>query len=342
MRSTKAKKLILHLGAHKTGTSSIQNHLTANRTWLLKRGFYYPQLRNCGDSHNQFAHKLALAQGAELQTLYREIRSASEQADTLILSAEEFSVRIEGNRGWEGFQSADYWQLRKQYLLKLKELVRDFDTVDLYLSYRNHEEYAAALYATNVLSDRFRWSFEDFITQCSPIFDYRQQLEMIRSIFDNVNVISFGQLKSNLVPSFYQWVSIPFPPNSGLHTKQTPDSRLILWLNQSKIEGVDSREQERRTNFCFSQEAQNLFTDQNKTFWASADVQKFFVKQCTSPEALFWFPQELDEKELVILNDVPHGLPIEQAYLSWKSRLWLRYCSPVFILKRIARRLKGM
>ena len=36
-------ELIIHIGTHKTGTSSLQTFLATNRSVLIKHGIYYPE-----------------------------------------------------------------------------------------------------------------------------------------------------------------------------------------------------------------------------------------------------------------------------------------------------------
>lgn len=48
------KQVFLHIGAHKTGTTTLQAELAANRHALKKSGLIYPDF-NGADSHHQWA-----------------------------------------------------------------------------------------------------------------------------------------------------------------------------------------------------------------------------------------------------------------------------------------------
>ena len=95
-------KLILHVGSHKTGTTSIQAALAENRQWLQDENFTYPKLSDTSNSHNELAHMLAVAPADEIDGIRRLIRQSAAPNSTMILSAEEFSARIVGNRKWHG------------------------------------------------------------------------------------------------------------------------------------------------------------------------------------------------------------------------------------------------
>lgn len=54
------KELYVHIGFHKTGTSSIQSFLFSRRKQLASAGVLYPQTGLAGDSHNVLANSLKL------------------------------------------------------------------------------------------------------------------------------------------------------------------------------------------------------------------------------------------------------------------------------------------
>jgi len=90
------RRLILHVGTHKTGTTALQWFLAANRLPLAEAGIHYPlagrHLRDgsgIASGHHQLAFDFAGAEGrASLSLLVDEIRVM--QAATVVLSSEEF------------------------------------------------------------------------------------------------------------------------------------------------------------------------------------------------------------------------------------------------------------
>lgn len=93
-----SRKIFIHIGAHKTGTTSLQNFFHTSHEKLLAKGVLYP--KSCNFQYAQ--HRLAFAAkgmrdpGAgdvpdleiELQSLLHEIEASS--APTTIISSEEF------------------------------------------------------------------------------------------------------------------------------------------------------------------------------------------------------------------------------------------------------------
>ena len=92
------RRLILHPGSPKTGTSSLQNYLYRNRADLRARGILYPETgipasKDIAKGHHEIALRLPDGtSGAKpelddlLEALARELAAAP--CDTLILSSE--------------------------------------------------------------------------------------------------------------------------------------------------------------------------------------------------------------------------------------------------------------
>lgn len=84
------KKIYIHIGPHKTGSSFIQLCLLRNKDTLLKNGYVYPDFSNeIGQGHHLLANKKKIESG-ELQDILSSYAKTHE-GKILILSAENFS-----------------------------------------------------------------------------------------------------------------------------------------------------------------------------------------------------------------------------------------------------------
>ena len=83
------QRLLIHIGVHRTGSTSIQQWLHRNRNALLEQGFLYPF---AGVNHNDLA-RLVTTDSAAFQRRLHELvdRATRSEAHTVILSAEDFS-----------------------------------------------------------------------------------------------------------------------------------------------------------------------------------------------------------------------------------------------------------
>src|SRR5262245_1338144 len=139
-------RLILHAGTHKTGTTSIQTALAVSRRWLGTRGVCYPKLDQRGRAHNHFAHRIAMANEADLDGLRTEFRRSINMGQTVLVSAEELSARITGTQYWDGFTDPDFPARKQAYMERLRKVFSDFDEVTVHICFRHAAEYAESLY----------------------------------------------------------------------------------------------------------------------------------------------------------------------------------------------------
>ncbi len=248
---TRFTHCILHAGMHKTGTTTIQDVLAANRAQLATAGFIYPTEDGKARDHNPLAHRLATCTDEELVSIRSELVGQSRPANALssgearlLLSAEEFSTRICNPHPWAGFDDGAYWDHRRRYLARLRQVLPDAATVEVFLCFREHESYAHALYATKVLSGKVDWSFPEFVRRCAPIFDYGRQVEVLQESLGPVRIESFERLRADLANRFFTWIGVPIQVASTPRLRPTPTLDLIHWLAtaaQSPTDGGRAR-----------------------------------------------------------------------------------------------------
>jgi hypothetical protein len=148
------KKLILHIGTEKTGTTSIQEFLSENKEELKKQGIFIPK-SPCGSAPNH--RKLATAcfndgntddsfvnfkikdfKNWQVKT-FKEIKSelVSSPINTHILSSEHFSSRLTS----------------KAEILRLYDFLKAiYSEIKVVVYFRRQDEYAVSLYSTHLKS----------------------------------------------------------------------------------------------------------------------------------------------------------------------------------------------
>lgn len=92
--------IILHIGPHKTGTSSVQQWLLNNQQELMKSGIYYPTPEKYGPGHAELAWELLGLNNTQKsnERINNEIAKAlSLGANKLIISSEELSFGVLNN-----------------------------------------------------------------------------------------------------------------------------------------------------------------------------------------------------------------------------------------------------
>lgn len=89
--------LVIHIGAHKTGSTAIQQYLYTNRAILAQKGVLYPQTSHDSIRHKQLRQALSRAQEdpshtSDLQKFISELTREIDESgcDTVIISDEDF------------------------------------------------------------------------------------------------------------------------------------------------------------------------------------------------------------------------------------------------------------
>ncbi len=128
------RRLILHAGTPKTGTSSLQRHLDENRPALAERGVWYPPTTDPREpKHQDVVWALQAADPAGfVHAIVGALRDMPHDTHTIVLSTEGIF-----NHWW------DYAPLARALL---RDLARLFD-FEMCICFRSPDSFAAALYA---------------------------------------------------------------------------------------------------------------------------------------------------------------------------------------------------
>jgi hypothetical protein len=284
---------IVHAGSHKTGTTSLQNVLATCRSELARAGVSYPAYGRKGRNHNALAHRLATCAEGELPALRRQLAVMPERLDarpdgaaTLLLSAEEFSTRIGHPDPWTGFDDGAYWEERRKYLSRLREVLPQDTRIEVFLCLRDHESYAHALYATKVLSGKVDGSFGDFVRRCAPIFDYRRQVEVLAEVLGPVRLQSFDASRGDLVNLSFATLGLSVRVENVPRLRPTPPLDRVHWLARATGSGVAEDERKRRTTFCRIGSADPEAWV--RSLWSCESERLDFLSRCTPPPLEGW------------------------------------------------------
>jgi hypothetical protein len=175
-------KLLLHIGTHKAGSSTIQHLLWHNRERLQKEGFLYPQMPNGQVGHHDLAWAIRSSTGgrtprqvdrAILTKLNQKLQRSG--CHTAIISSEEFEFATTPD------------QLR----MIRKQLPADLTQIVVYL--RRQDKYLVSEYGQHLKmpETRFSGSIHDFYMRYNFAnrFNYMRALTRWANVFGAENVI---------------------------------------------------------------------------------------------------------------------------------------------------------
>ena len=206
-------KLILHIGTHKTGTTSVQRFLAANREQLRAQGLYYPSTDVGGRFTDQYAHHLiahAIANTGEslgrtdqdARAFFDAVRESTAEGETVVISAEPMYRHV--LRDEEGLSRG-----RRAYIRAVREAIGDFD-VTVYAMVRRQDLFLESLYSEQIMVRPFAEDVDHFLSVRARQADYAARLAEWGAEFgqDRIKVRPYerSEFGESLEGYFLEWL----------------------------------------------------------------------------------------------------------------------------------------
>lgn len=228
---------VIHVGTHKTGTTTLQRFAASNRAELRNRGLWYPSYTEIGlfdhYAHHHLAFALAEEPGTKLSPSearrfveYLDKNRTSEE--TILISAEplyRLTVGLDPKTHKWRSSSASYWDARDQFIAKMREAF-PFDDTQILICLRRQDNFARSVYQERVKVTKFNDTFSTFLHKERSIFDYLGQVEAFAKHFRNIKVVTFESLvgSGDLHAAFFDLldVDISFAENRPVTNVSLP------------------------------------------------------------------------------------------------------------------------
>jgi len=294
-------RLLLHVGSHKTGTTSIQAALAANRSWLESRGIYYPNpkpyLFGKSDAHHDLAHGLAgdnRREAARMRNFRTHLIEAAPRFDRILLSAEPFYRHEIAGRGPSAPRTpAAMIESRRAYIDRMAEFFAPFDT-EILVVLRRPDTFAESLYKNAIVSSPYAGGFDAYLKRAYFKLDYPTRLDLFRARFPALTVRSYESgLKAGIVETFFETIGAGRPPSLGDdHLRRSLTNKATLWLDRSKTEAsMGKRDLHRRWHFAMLAVAEPFFGRKDATgLWRSRDERDRFIRHTLGSLPADFFP----------------------------------------------------
>jgi len=195
-------RIILHIGTHKTATTSIQKFLFQHRDTLQSRGVYYPDYSLVGrDPHYAQLGMVNALSGQHksysvdlAKRFFNAALERSQDFDVTIISAEPFYRHVLPHPdGLRVYEPQEYWPLRYGYVESLTDV---FGDAEIAIVFREQRKFAQSMYQEHVKATRYNKSFEKFLEQKWFLFDYLAQAECWKSVFPKCHTFGFAGLRA--------------------------------------------------------------------------------------------------------------------------------------------------
>jgi hypothetical protein len=231
-------KLLLHIGSHKTGSTSIQHFCTLNSGLLKSQGYLYPKNPDSAYVPNYLAAQLAKGQGNKTAEYLKQVCEQAQRGKchTVVISAESFygmTWFFLDNHGkpWE----EDYWQIETRLIEEMRKCCDGYDEIRIACYLKPQDEYAVSLYNQFVknnfgISD----SFEEWVERAKPIFNFERHIRLWESVFgaDAIFLRNFSTSKQDLSRDFCE----NFLNSDCFHKAEHKEFRSNLRLSRDVLE----------------------------------------------------------------------------------------------------------
>lgn len=196
-------KVILHVGTHKTGTSSIQNFLTTNSEKLLSQGVYYGLSKESIRNVNDIAAHIAYGRKKEVELFFNEIIEYAKKKETkcLFISAESLYSMTGFFHSLQSNKIDDYWQSETLFISFLSDCLKEVE-VEIIMYLRRQDIFLESIYNQFIKQwPGYRGSIDEFYNICPEILDYEQHLSLWTELFPDatLTVKSFEIEKPDLI-----------------------------------------------------------------------------------------------------------------------------------------------
>lgn len=238
------KKIFLHMGYHKTGSTAIQVYLYKNRENLKEKGVLYPT--SACPENAIFGHHilpwsfvtrenyLPSIKGSnesrkadyklELKKLKDEINSS--ECDKIIISSEELDI------------------LNLEEIRSIFDYFKEYD-VHPVIYLRDIADFLQSSYQTAVTYSGYHGEFSDFVNNQRSRLDYHNFIKEINSFSPNKCTVlnySHDNIKKNLIENFCNLVGIDYDNNdsySGSEQNSSLNLNTIELIRYYNGKGVD-------------------------------------------------------------------------------------------------------
>lgn len=203
-------QVVVHIGTHKTGTTSIQHFCASNRGELLRRGIYYPLSRYSPRNLNRLASQVARGHRDEAKTfMMRAVETAADRgADRILISAESLYAMTVSFKLLRGDRVHDYWDNEWACIEAFRSLLPIENlTVVCYL--RRQDLFLESIY-NQCVKDIYGYAgtIDDFLQLAEPMLDYAGHLRLWAQIcgVGGLIVREYGAEPFDLIADFLKHV----------------------------------------------------------------------------------------------------------------------------------------
>ena len=212
------KRIFLHVGLHKTGTTTIQMFCKANRARLRNLRIYFPADQS---SQHRISKDLKSGQVDKVNKYFEKL--AGHNIEHVLISAESLSKLNDP-------ESASLYKILSSH----------FDKITLLAYIRNQPDAIQSIYTQMLKNDNITIPIAEFYqTNALKSLNYFRLLKRLSRNYPDAKILvrDFDKAKDNLLLDFSSMINVPYDDQLKLPDKKRntkPSAAEIVQLLQSK------------------------------------------------------------------------------------------------------------
>jgi hypothetical protein len=201
--------IIVHIGTHKTGTTSIQRTMNDHRAKLRARGINYPDYSEIG-LPGHYAHlDMAVALAGQHQKyspetamqFFSHIRHSAPAFTETILSAEPlYRLTLSAGGSRLGRTPKGYWKRRERFVARFRDVIGPARIV---IVLRRQDDFAESMYQEQVKVTRYHDDFASYLRKFWFHYAYCDQIALWEAYFGPVTIIPFHSIAGRDIASAF-------------------------------------------------------------------------------------------------------------------------------------------
>ena len=200
------KRIYLHIGMSKAGSTAIQDSLVRNRRALSSAGKCFPEVGRFCNSH---------------YLIYREFREDRPQLLKQAVAETDHNEVIISDEA--------FWTLGSNQVKKLAVLLEEYE-VQILLYLRNPWSYVSSSYRQSIKGPGRAETCREHIKRLDGRLDYPALIALWSSLFDT-RVRVYESLREGVVGDFFEAISVPVPTSSsGIRANTTPHDSVLQFI----------------------------------------------------------------------------------------------------------------
>lgn len=186
------RKLFVHVGPHKTGSSTIMRGLVHNRAELLKKGYHYPDIGLVYFGHHNIVAELENPDFRDPKTGgLTDLKNLAQSGQEHVILASEWFDKFETDKPWK----------------RLKTVMGGMFDIHLTGYLRPQEELLQSLWKTTVKNECLNIDFDGWLPQAMKdhqFLKYDEWLTQLASVFgqENLHFELYDQASDDLLHRF--------------------------------------------------------------------------------------------------------------------------------------------